>query len=95
MLAMPLAGCMHAESGNAERQGVEQKIVTQTEDNGDCPDGKCPDKDDECPDGKCPKKDRSCPDGKCPERRLPPIGRHGRGKRAIKMPSPIYENENN
>ena len=94
ILAMPLTGCMHAESGNAEKHGVEQKIVTQTEDNDECPDGKCPKIGDECPDGKCPKIGDVCPDGRCPKRRLPPPVRRGNGKRAERMPAPISESKN-
>lgn len=93
-LALPLAGCMHGDSGNANN-GVEQKIETQMDENEDCPDGECPD-DKDCPDGKCPRNDSKdcpdgncdklpegrngrCPDGRCPAKLLPPVGRHGNG----------------
>ncbi len=85
MLAMPLAGCMHGDSGNAATPDVDQKIETQMDENGDCPDGKCPEKDGkDCPDGNCDKlpEDRNgkCPDGKCPAKPLPPRSKHGNGR---------------
>lgn len=101
-LAMPLAGCMRGDSGNAATPDVDQRIETLSEENEGCPDGKCPrndSKDGECPDGKCPEKiggnvDKlpedgdNCPDGKCPEKRLPPPHfRHGNGH-AVPLPSP-------
>lgn len=100
-LALPLAGCMHGDSGNADNKGVEQRIETQMDENGNCPDGecprsdskdgKCPDKDD-CPDGNCDKlpenrDNNGCPDGKCPLRPLLPRGRHGVG-RIAPLPRP-------
>ncbi|MDE6691505.1 MAG: hypothetical protein K2K04_05980 [Clostridia bacterium] len=74
---------MHADSGSTTKKNVEQNIETQLDENGNCPDGKCPDKDNGCPDGNCDKlpedRDGKCPDGRCPVRLLPPLGRHGNG----------------
>ncbi len=86
-LALPLAGCMHGDSGNATTPDVDQRIETQMEENEDCPDGKCPD-------GKCDGKvdklpeDRNgkCPDGNCPAKLLPP--HNGRNGRIAPMPRP-------
>ncbi len=68
MLAASFAGCMHGDSGNAARNGVEQHVETQMDENEGCPDGECPDNGDKCP------------DGKCPVRPVQPRGRHGRVK---------------
>lgn len=99
MLAIPFAGCMHSDSGNATKDGMEQKIITQQDENDGCPDGQCPEnkdgKNDGCPDGKCPRDGDRCPDGKCPPRRLPPPIRRRKGDNAIRMPNPIFENDNN
>lgn len=89
-LALSFAGCMHGDSGNTTKQNVEQKIETQLEENGNCPDGECPRSDskdgecpdkDDCPDGNCDKLpenrdgNNGCPDGKCPLKPLLPRNR--------------------
>ena len=85
MLAVPLAGCMHGDSGNAATPDVDQRIETQLEENEGCPDGKCP----EDKDGKVEKLPENrngndkCPDGKCPAKRPPravPLPHIHRGK---------------
>lgn len=77
-LAIPLAGCMHGDSGNAATHDVDQSIETQLEENQDCPDGKCPGNDGKCPESKDGNVDKLPEDGgKCPAKRLPPRLRHG------------------
>ncbi|MCM1439123.1 MAG: hypothetical protein NC131_07950 [Roseburia sp.] len=51
-LTVPLAGCMHGDSGSAANDKTEQQIETLTDENEVCPDGDC--KNSECPDGNCP-----------------------------------------
>ncbi len=95
MLALPLSGCMRGDTGNAAKNGVEQRIETQIDENKDCGGDKCPDdgdcRDGKCPDGKCPN-DGDCPDGERPARRLPPQGRHGNG-RVKPLPCPHIGND--
>lgn len=77
MLTLPLAGCMGGgNSGSAFDKNADQQIELQTEENGNCPDGKCPETGDNN-DGKCPT---------CPVR---PIGRHDNGNgRKVPLPAP-------
>ena len=94
---MPIAGCMHGDSGNATTPDVDQRIETQMDENEGCPDSECPrrdSKDGNCPDdkGNCDKLPEDgngeCPDGKCPEKRLPPPHfKHGNGH-AVPLPRP-------
>ncbi|MDE7076885.1 MAG: hypothetical protein K2O62_06150 [Clostridia bacterium] len=101
LLALPFAGCMHADSGDTATQGTTQltqevKDEKTTED--ECPDGDCDDDDgkcpgEECPDDKCPDGDGDCPDGKCPKRRLPPR-RRGKHRKAVILPCPICGDNN-
>ena len=108
LLALPFAGCMHADSGDTATQGTTQltqevkdeKTVDDDCPDGDCddnddecPDGDCDDNDDDCPDGKCPKDGEDCPDGKCPKRRLPPR-RRGKHRKAVILPCPICGDNN-
>lgn len=82
MLTLPLAGCMGGgDSGSAFDKNADQQIEMQTEENGTCPDGKCP----ENSNGK----DGKCPDGKCPASPVRPIGRHDNGNgRKVPLPAP-------
>lgn len=96
LLALPFAGCMHADSGDTAKQEntqLTQEVKDEKTADDDCPDGDCDDNDDECPDGKCPKDGEDCPDGKCPKRRLPPR-RRGKHRKAVILPCPICGDDN-
>lgn len=68
LLALPFAGCMHADSGDTATQGttqLTQEVKDEKTAEDKCPDGDCDDNDDDCPDGGCPGSDSN--DGKCPK----------------------------
>ncbi|MDE5789436.1 MAG: hypothetical protein K2H78_03350 [Clostridia bacterium] len=102
LLALPFAGCMHADSGDTATQGttqLTQEVKDEKTAEDDCPDGECPgdgdcdDKDDKCPDGRCPKDGGDCPDGKCPKRKFP-HHRRGKHRKAVTLPCPICGDNN-
>ncbi|MDE7162782.1 MAG: hypothetical protein K2O44_01720 [Clostridia bacterium] len=96
LLALPFAGCMHADSGNADMQRattLTQEVKEEQPAENECPDGDCDDNDDKCPDGKCPEDDGECPDGKCPRKKLP-HRRRGKHRKAVTLPCPICGDNN-
>lgn len=91
LLALPFAGCMHADSGDTAKQEntqLTQEVKDEKTADDDCPDGDCDDND-----GKCPEDNDDCPDGKCPKRRLPPR-RRGKHRKAVILPCPVCGDDN-